>query len=475
MSATRTKSARNLVPLIAADAGPRNPKPLRRKSAPAVLPESTVAFLLFLLVSAVLYVRPSELMPELAGLPIYAGLVLASCILAAKHLQWQFRVRTLRQQPISLCVLGLLPAVVLSHLSHLFLYGVKESGTLYLKVLVCYALLVTLVNTPRRMHWFLMATAVCSSLMIAMCVADFLGWHDFQFIKHLNARYGIDAIGNDMQVIRLRGTGIFEDPNDIALLIVLSGVICTYFLTDRLNPGLRFLWLVPLGFLTTGLVCTHSRGGLLAAGAAGAALIATRYGKKYAVAMGLLGLAGLSLMASRQGDVSLSTGTGNDRILLWRDGLEAIKSPDLLFGIGQGEYAEVAGLVAHNSFVHAFVELGLFGGTLFFGCFFFAGLALYRLMDAKTRIVQPELERLRPYIGAILAGWCAGMFSLSRCYVAPTYMVAGITATYITMAGQNLVPPRLLIRWDTKHFFGLIFASIGMLIGLVLLVKIFSR
>ena len=35
----------------------------------------------------------------------------------------------------------------------------------------------------------------------------------------------------------------------------------------------------------------------------------------------------------------------------------------------------LAGLVAHNSFVHAFVELGLFGGTFFFGCFFFTALS----------------------------------------------------------------------------------------------------
>ena len=57
---------------------------------------------------------------------------------------------------------------------------------------------------------------------------------------------------------------------------------------------------------------------------------------------------------------------------LWYAGLVEMKRFPL-FGIGAGMYPDfVDGRVAHNSFVHAFVELGIFGGVIFLGAFWFA-------------------------------------------------------------------------------------------------------
>src|SRR6185436_17415148 len=111
----------------------------------------------------------------------------------------------------------------------------------------------------------------------------------------------------------------------------------------------------------------------------------------------------------------------------------------LLFGIGMDEYIKHAGYVAHNSFVHAFVELGYFGGTLFFGSFFFAVLALYRMSKLNAiRDPRSELGRLHPYLAAMLAGWSTGLLTLSRCYVVPTYIVLGTIAVFINLSRTRL-------------------------------------
>lgn len=437
-------------------------------------PELTVAFVIFLFVNATLFLRPAELVPPLIGLPIYEVLVLLSLGLCLKRLQWQFRWRVLKSQPISLCVVALLPAVVLSHATHVYLWGMKESTIIYVKLLVYYGLLVTLIDSPRRLRLFLLIVAACASLMVSLCVVDYLGLHDFEFIKHLDTVEGTDATGSEQVVFRMRGTGIFHDPNDIAMLIVSAGVLCAYFLGDRSNPGLRFLWLLPLASLGIGLFCTRSRGGLLAAGAAVVVLTLVQFGKRAAAVVSLLGVGAVTVISGRQGEIDLQSGTGYDRLTLWREGFEAIQSFEILFGIGQGEYGDMAGLVAHNSYIHALVELGLFGGTLFLGCFFFAVLGLYRLSKSPLAWVHPGLSRFRPYMGALLAGWCTAMLSLSRCYVVPTYLVIGLSAVYLEMGARQTVPPRPLMCWDRRHCIKLLTSSAAAFACFFLVVKVFT-
>jgi hypothetical protein len=123
-------------PLIADLAGPRKLPARRRPKAPVRLPESSVAFCVFLLVNATLFLRPAELVPALLNLPIYEVLILLAFALSVKRLQWQFQLPMLRRQPISLCVLALLPAIMISHASHAYLWGMKDSTLSCLKLLV---------------------------------------------------------------------------------------------------------------------------------------------------------------------------------------------------------------------------------------------------------------------------------------------------------------------------------------------------
>ena len=76
---------------------------------------------------------------------------------------------------------------------------------------------VTLIDSPQRMRRFLLTVALCATAMVTLCVVDYLGVHDFEFINHLDTIEGLDIANLEQKVVRMRGTGIFQDPNDLAI------------------------------------------------------------------------------------------------------------------------------------------------------------------------------------------------------------------------------------------------------------------
>lgn len=435
-------------------------------------PLSALAFTLFCLVTATMLLRPGELITGLAGVPIYEVLILSTFALAHRGVLDHFKPNALKRQPVVLCLVGTFIAIPISHLTHMYIGGSIQGTIEFTKGAMLFALLLVLVDRWSRFEKLITLIALIATTTVLLCVVDYVGYIDFDFIKHVEESYGVSATGDDVRIARMNGTGIFSDPNDISLLIVASGIICASFLCDRRRRLTRFGWIIPLLILGTGLVCTKSRGGLLAAGAAAGIMLMFRYGKWAAITIGSLGLVALPILLGRQANIDISDGTGHARILLWRDGLAALRSKDFVFGIGEGMYPDVAGLVAHNSFIHAYVELGLIGGTFFFGMFFFCVVGLFRLNTPEYRISDERQARFLPYMAAIGAGWTVGLLSLSRCYTVSTLLILALAAAFLNLAGWNMRPRQLVLQWDRKHICQLIAASVGLFLALNLFVRV---
>lgn len=463
-----------------------------KKKEPGVL-----AYFLFLLANAMLFVRPQEVFPQLGDLQLYLPCILGALIFSIPDLHNQIRWKTMLQQPVNLCVLGVTFAILISRVATGNFYHLDASLIGMIKVVVYYLVLVSLITTPQRLRTFLMWIAICATLMISYSVVDYRSFRDYwtgnpEFyevlerergldpserttLRHIPDRNGVDAYGEEIWFFRLCGLGVFHDPNDISLLIVATCVISVYFLTDPQLSGLRVLWVIPLLIMAVAMYYTYSRGGLLALGVGGMAWLCCRYGSKVAIAIGVMAAMTIPVMLGRAGKIDISEGTGQQRIQLWADGLTSIRNSRIFFGIGEGMYADVAGHVAHNSFVHAFVELGFFGGTFFMGCFFLPALTFYLMKRHHFRIEDPELRRMFPYIAAILAEWCMGMCSLSRCYVPPTYMICGIAAAFINLAGFYRIHPRPLLRLTPRVVKSWVTCSAGLLAAAYLFVRVFAR
>ncbi len=436
---------------------------------------AVLAFMLFQLLTATLFLRPAEVFSWLEGLPIYEGLILGTFALTVSSVIANFQPFAMTRQPITYCAAGMLPAIVMSHLTHLYLGGVRDSADQFVRTLLYYGLVVTCVNSPSRMKAFLANVAVCTSVMVSLCLFDYWEWVDFEFIVHLQDIDGHDEEGMPIFFQRMRGTGIFQDPNDLAMVIVAGGILCLYFLTDRAVGVFRWLWVAPLAVFAAAILETKSRGGLLAGVVAVMTLATFRFGARFGVVMATLALCGLPVVAGRSANIEFGDGsTSHERIEMWREGFEALKSPDLFFGIGHNMYAELAGLVAHNSFLHAYVELGIVGGTLFFGCFFFAFLQIYRLGRLEAPVWHHELRRMRPYIAGVLAGWCMSMFSLSRCYIVPTFLVLGMASAFLNLSWIHTAEMRPLIVWNRGLVLKLASSSAAMFVGLYLMTRLLA-
>src|SRR5581483_1543532 len=140
--------------------------------------------------------------------------------LAATSIEPHFRWKALLRQPITLCAVGMFPAIIASHLTHFYLEGLVDSIPAFLKTLVYFSLVITVVNSPTRLRYFLMNVGICTTVMVTLCLIDYWKIVDFDFIVHLQDIDGHDEEGMPIIFWRMRGTGIFQDPNDLAMVIV---------------------------------------------------------------------------------------------------------------------------------------------------------------------------------------------------------------------------------------------------------------
>jgi O-antigen ligase len=280
------------------------------------------------------------------------------------------------------------------------------------------------------LFWLLAFVVVLSSLAL-------LQYHEVIDIPDLRTmeEHDVDDDSGEVTLIpRLQSTGIYNDPNDLCL-ILLSGMGIAAYAIDSGVTSLAPIWVGCLGVFGYALTLTKSRGGFIALVAGLIAYGTVRFGKWKAVVFAALALPVAFAMASgRQTNIDLGNrnDTAQARVQLWAEGLELFKTAPI-FGIGHGVYADEVKQVAHNSFVHCFTELGLLGGIIFIGAFACAIAGVRR----GAASADPQARRLYPYILLIVTTYAFGMLSLSRQYIAPTYMVLGLAAAYTAAAARE--------------------------------------
>jgi O-antigen ligase len=434
-----------------------------------------MGFFLFLLVTATLFVRPAEIITDLEKLPIYNWLILACLAASLPGVLAQFSRQSLTRQPITVGVLGLLAAVFLSHASHGDLWSARFDAMEFSKSVIFYLLLVANVNSAARLRTFLFWLLGCIGVVAGLGVLQYHGVIDIASLTVLNDSFIDEVTGRQEDVLRMRSTGIFNDPNDLAMILVLGMALTAYFLFDPRLVQLKVILFAAIAMFFYSLVLTKSRGGFLALLAALGALFQARFGWKKALVLGGLCLPLVAmLVGGRQADIggAVSGGTGQSRIQLWSSGMQMVKQFPL-FGLGHGRYAEQAVQVAHNSYVHAFGELGLFGGALFLGAFYYAVRTLYRLGQGGRVFANLELGRLRPYMLSAVAGFSASMISLSRTDVAPTYLLLGLPAVYLGQA--RVSPPLAGTAMSWKLVKEIMKVSVLFLAATYIFIRVFAR
>lgn len=438
--------------------------------------------ILFVLVNLTLFVRPGELIPALADIPIYNVLIVAALAVAFPQIINRLNPGRLASDPISVCVLGLLPAVMLSHLCRFDTWRAREMALEFGKCIVYYVILISVVNSTERLRKFMYAITICAACNVGVAVLHYFEIIQVPTLTVLQQATVDEKTGELSTIARLRATGIFNDPNDVSMIAVVGLVISLYGLGDRRLSGVRLAWIFPLGLFLLAIVLTKSRGGFLALVAAAGTFSWLRFGPWITLPAVSALLPAALLLGGRMANIGdamskgSADGTGGERVELWSEGLLLLKGSPL-FGIGSGMFSEEVGLVAHNSFVHGFVELGLFGGALFLGAFLLSFLNFWNLnrqLKGGFRFLGSATFRgLEPCIIACVCGVVVSLFSLSRNYVTPTYLILGMASAF-SEEGRLLGFPGLATV-SLRRIGELGLASIGFLFAVRALIMVVAR
>jgi hypothetical protein len=90
----------------------------------------------------------------------------------------------------------------------------------------------------------------------------------------------------------------------------------------------------------------------------------------------------------------------------------------------------------------------------------------------QLRGLNPEVLRIRPYLLGFVAAYVVGMLSLSRAYIAPTYMIPALAVAY---AGLPEIARRLPpLRFDLRLVLRLVLFSLLILTAFHIFVQIFA-
>lgn len=383
-------------------------------------------FALFLLLNALLLLRPEELFPEIAGLRLYLIVIVVTGSAALPKLLDKLNLVSLYDRPVAVCALGSLFVIFLSAIPTGNLPDSLELMGEFAKVLLYFFLLLSVVDTPAKFQTFVGWLVVFVVGLTAASLAHLNKWYEFPDLDPVMQRYVDPETGQETWVPRLIGSGFFHDPNDLCLILSFGILCCIYKSKMAQLWAVKFAWLVPIALFLYAMQLTYSRGGILGLFGGTSAYLYGRYGWKralpLAVAVVILTAGG---MGGRQADTS-GGDTMHERIMLWASGFVDLFGRPLYIptGFGIGYYIREHYYVAHNSYINAYIETGLLGGGLYLGMFVYAAKIVN--WTGLRPAASEWAKRTRPFALSILGAYAVGTYSVTRNYVIPTYLVIGL-------------------------------------------------
>jgi O-antigen ligase len=261
-----------------------------------------------------------------------------------------------------------------------------------------------------------------------MCIHSFL-----QFRTGVGLG-GITPLGSlEEGNFRLRGSGIFNDPNDFAMVFVFCLPVGFSLLRQRGSIFGKFFLLCWMPAAIGALYFTQSRGGVF-----GFCVMLLAYmwsaGRVtvWRIILSVILLSSAVVLRPSRARESVYEESAAGRIVEWGMANQFLKQ-NPFFGIGYNRWLDYEALVTHNSFVTCYAELGLVG--------YFFWFALLWLVLKKLLIIARAGSTLAPEIGKLAGGLFAGTvgfftaaFFLTRTYITVLYLIWGLGVGLIRVA-----------------------------------------
>ena len=423
-----------------------------------------MAYIALLLYTGTLFFRPQDWVPGLVGFPVVDVAIGLALVTWAGHLavhRWR-----IKDAPQNWLMLGLYLAVLMSHVRHTYFAALVRDFQVFGKLVLIYFLVASVATSVKRVRAVIL-------VMMAGCL--FMAIHGILQI-HTGVGFGGMKPTVSEGFVRAKAFGVFNDPNDLALVLVTA---IPFLLSGALTRGrsltVRIASCAALAPMLYCVYLTNSRGGWLALAVM---LLAYLYlhlpYKKMALAMAVAVLPIVFYLGpERVQTISTDESSAHIRMILWGNGNQMLKRWPL-FGAGYRRFNEFSerSLTAHNSFVLCYAELGLVG------YFFWLGLIMATLKDGyafgKLPRDGPEAEQyalLGKATVSGLVGFLAAAFFLTRTHIHPLYLLLSLVAALRAAYERDVGPLQggFALK-DSKYVVGAEMLSIpGMWLALRLL------
>ncbi len=424
-------------------------------------------FALLLIYLFIYIIRPSEWVPGMVGVPLlmYVGVLSVVAIVLGVI---SGKTPNVLSGDVERMMLGFIVAICLSHLSHGYVGGAINSMEKFLPSMVGFFLVITSVNDRKKFNVM---------ILVLIALVSFVAYEGIQQYKTGYAIGGLESIfenatstdGERIKLGRIRWYGLFNDPNDLGLLLI----IVIPFLINILMQRKYVVPLISLSLVIPALYHTNSRGSMLAGAISICSYFLIRYRSKKGFMLGLVLIVPLLLLGpSRMGDMSGKEESAYGRIESWHQGYQMFKS-NPMFGVGMGSYTDYHELTAHNSFVLVMAELG------FVGLFFFTGLFYFPLYWLFTYINRLKYEKSDSVDNGLICssyaslfGILTAMFFLSRSYMLIPYLLIAIILSIISICFSKFEIDSTNIIIFKSHYKNIAFLSVVQIICINLFVKI---
>ncbi|MBX9680589.1 MAG: O-antigen ligase family protein [Gemmataceae bacterium] len=432
-----------------------------------------MAFALFILVNAVLFTRPAEVVDSLQALPIYYVVMSACLVISLPAMLDALVRRNVYAHPAFICMAGFCVVALTSlFVNAKSLSEASDEGIELIKTFLYLVLFLALVDRP----WRLRATIVFLTLF-GMITASIALLHFFEIVRFSTIRVVkelLETPNGEMLVERLQFTGILQDPNEACVYLSMLCIYALHGLTDRASGIWRTLWIAPLALFLFAIAQTQSRGGLLALLVGLVVYWIYAFGGRKGLMVCLLGVpVVLVVFAGRQTQFSGAT-TGQTRIGLWSDWMDEFRNNPIL-GIGpkiksageavgapaasmdddeKPQRAELKHL-AHNSYLQSFSDTGLMGGILFLGAFTFAFFSMNRYASfQRVWILDPDSKRMHACIMGATAVYGMGMLTLTLNYIVVTFFALAVPIAFVNMirTAPRIEDERLTLETGARTF-----------------------
>ncbi len=360
-----------------------------------------------------LYTRPQDYVLALQNMPIMLALSAATFVLMILHMAVRHRTIAFARVPQNFLMLWFYAAIIMSHAVWMNPARTVEAAMDFLPTLVMYFLVATLVSSNGKLK-FTVNLMVMATLFLAVT----------GFIQYFT---GVGLGGKETYEGRIQSVGIFSDPNDLGLALV---VVLPFFylkLTEYSPLWQKPLALIGLGTIMVALFLTQSRGGILALGVVLVLLLTRKLGRTFGLVAGGIVFLAIFALAPRMGTISTGEASAHGRVEAWSVGLDLFEAYPL-FGVGAHNFTEYHFRTAHNSFVLCATELGMFG--------LYPWIMLIYLSIRNNEFIASEVRRTRMrdvavYVETIrygLIAFATGAYFLSRTYNEVLFLLVGLSA-----------------------------------------------